>query len=201
MEIEKSMTPDPSSKTKILEKATELFMRNSYNKISVAEIAENIPEIEKSTIFYHFKSKLNLANQVIEYAIHQFELAQSSIFTKIKSPRQRLELVIDGMIEMTKEFPKLMNFLIEIFEENQKHHTKIDGWVDLSVDYISMLSQILKECKVKNPEGRALIMLSALDGFIMYRSLLPDISNTKAAFFEDAFQGFKDELIRMVLSQ
>ena len=74
------------------------------------------------------------------------------------------------MIQFTFSFyneqPKLMRYMIEMYEVASKKQTpeELHEWMVLFTETVTVIENILRECDIPNPELRALLMGACLDG-------------------------------------
>src|SRR5882724_4350204 len=87
------------SKEKIIRVATHLFHKNGYQATTVDEIAETTG-VTKSNLYYHFRSKEELALETLDMRMKQFEsevilptLGEISL-----SPKKRLQRFYDRIV-------------------------------------------------------------------------------------------------------
>ena len=101
-----------NTKQKIIDSAIELFSKDSYGKVSIAQICKNA-NISNGTIYNYFRNKEELFTYLLEETSHRIEKQ----FKKIKGKNlpDRLENFILLNIEITKkEF-----LLIRVYREGQ----------------------------------------------------------------------------------
>lgn len=85
------MASQSSSREKILHTASELFYHIGYQATSVDDILMECG-VAKSNFYYHFKTKEQLAFEVLEARIAEFEaLAAQSLGNRELAPKTRLE--------------------------------------------------------------------------------------------------------------
>lgn len=92
-------TPSPEgTKDKIREAADELFCRVGYDGVSVRDIAERAG-VNKALVFYHFESKTELFERILEryYEAHQRALAEA--FDAEGTARERIHRMLDAYLD------------------------------------------------------------------------------------------------------
>ena len=68
----KSKSSNPVNRTKAVEVAAQLFLRQGYSYVSMDEVVR-VSGVSKSNIYYHFKNKEELLHAVVQYWIAQYE--------------------------------------------------------------------------------------------------------------------------------
>ncbi|WP_236703194.1 TetR/AcrR family transcriptional regulator [Paenibacillus xylanivorans] len=68
----KSKSSNPVNRTKAVEVAAQLFLRQGYSYVSMDEVVR-ASGVSKSNIYYHFKNKEELLQAVVQYWIAQYE--------------------------------------------------------------------------------------------------------------------------------
>lgn len=68
----KSKSSSPVNRTKAVEVAAQLFLRQGYSYVSMDEVVR-VSGVSKSNIYYHFKNKEELLQAVVQYWIAQYE--------------------------------------------------------------------------------------------------------------------------------
>jgi len=108
-----------NTKQKIIDSAIELFSKDSYEKVSIAQICKNA-KISNGIIYNYFRNKDELFTYLIEEITNRIEKQFKKI--KGKSIQDRLESFILLNIMITKkEFP-----LIRIYREGQYKFIKYE---------------------------------------------------------------------------
>lgn len=87
-------------KIKILETATRLYMKKGFHQTSLNDIAQTA-KINKSSIFYHFDSKVDLFEQALEYRAEiQLKRLERIVINETLSLKEKWELFLDTMYEL-----------------------------------------------------------------------------------------------------
>lgn len=89
----------PGTRDRILRAAYRLFYRQGFSRVSVDAIAARA-EVTKRTIYYHFKSKDDIASDVLD-AQHRHLMAQFAkwIGESTASPERKLESLFGNLLE------------------------------------------------------------------------------------------------------
>ena len=82
-----------NAKGKILDIAEDLFVKYSYNAVSMNDIAKRVG-ITKAALYYHFKSKQDLYFYILEEAFNDFIKELSEVINSKQSLDKRFHLLI-----------------------------------------------------------------------------------------------------------
>lgn len=95
-------TPPEGTADRIRRAADELFCRVGYDAVSVRDVAERAG-VKKALVFYHFKSKEELFERVLEryYEAHRRALADA--FSAAGTPRERMHRLVDAYLDFMTE--------------------------------------------------------------------------------------------------
>lgn len=70
--LSKPRSSGPVNRTKAVEVAAQLFLRQGYAYVSMDEVVR-VSGVSKSNIYYHFKNKEELLQAVVQFWIAQYE--------------------------------------------------------------------------------------------------------------------------------
>jgi len=161
-----------SQKEQILAAAFELFMANTYNKVSVDDIARKAG-VSKGGLFHHFESKYHLARDTILWFFEkEMDPVLSDIREKKGKPEDKIKKLVDVTLKMMVEDIQIIRFLIEVHEEALEREKEIKIWSDILKGYIDQIQEYFIQMKVKNPRLKAIILMATLDGLAMYNIML-----------------------------
>jgi len=106
------------SREKILEVAEALFARRGFAGVGLREVAETAG-LGKSSLFHHFRSKVQLYFAVLGRVLARIDERLRPVLEVGGSPLQRLDRVVDGLIDTLVEHPGSARLLLRaIFEED-----------------------------------------------------------------------------------
>ena len=129
------------TKRKIFEASMKLFAEKGYEATSVEEITATVG-VAKGTLYYHFSSKEEIFNFLVEEGI---KLLQNSIdikTTKLSNYLDKIRAIILIQIKVVVKYEDLIKILISQFSGNEptnqicKKHT---------LEYINKIEEIVKE--------------------------------------------------------
>jgi AcrR family transcriptional regulator len=108
----------PSSREKILEVAEALFARRGFAGVGLREVAAQVG-LGKSSLFHHFRSKTELYLAVLDRVLVRIEDRTRAAFDSPGTPLERLDGMIDALIDALAEQPTTARLLLRsLFEED-----------------------------------------------------------------------------------
>ncbi len=94
------------TKDKILEVASYNFAKYGYDAVSMNQLVKEL-DINKATIYYHYKDKKDLYIAVVKKSIEIIDKKIQNIINKDFPPKEALIYYIKAQIEGVKEIPYL----------------------------------------------------------------------------------------------
>lgn len=182
------------SKEKIIQTATYLFHKNGYQTTTVDEIAQTTG-VTKSNLYYHFKSKEELALEALDMRMKQFE--SDVIFSTLReislSPKKRLQLFYNRVANFHRSLEcrygcPFGNLAIEMSDVSEKFRKRLSvffrNWekaIEKCIDEGIRKGEFRGDI---NPKLAAQLILSQVEGAIMmvktHKTLEPITSGAKA---------------------
>jgi len=129
------------TKRKIFEASMKLFAEKGYDATSIEEITDTVG-VAKGTLYYHFSSKEEIYNFLIEEGM---KLLQNSIEIKIsKVPNyiDKLKAIVLIQIKIIVKYENLITILLSQFWGKEERNQKCKKHV---LDYINRIEQIIDE--------------------------------------------------------
>lgn len=107
------------SREKILEVAEALFARRGFAGVGLREVAETAG-LGKSSLFHHFKSKVQLYFAVLERVMQRIDARLQPVLAMPgQAPQPRLDAAIDALIDALVEQPTSARLLLRsLFEDD-----------------------------------------------------------------------------------
>ena len=96
-------------KNELLETALTMFTEQGYDRTSLDNIAQRL-DVTKGSVYWHFQNKQDLLKQVIEYWRENRVEDFAGIIEHIKTPFQRLEVMVEGLLATVNEQAVLVEF-------------------------------------------------------------------------------------------
>lgn len=94
-----------NTKQKLIETATELIWRDSYNAVSVDDICKKAG-VQKGSFYHYFPSKAHLALETMDSCMRDTKEHYDDIFSPTRDPLERFKLMVAYIIEQQKEIQK-----------------------------------------------------------------------------------------------
>jgi len=95
-----------NKKEKILEAARDIFFKKSFYEATMDDIAL-LSGVKKSTIYYYFPSKIDLASKLMEVNVKKIFEKTSEIISITNNIKQRIELIVDFYINLLEKNSKI----------------------------------------------------------------------------------------------
>jgi len=151
-------------KKSILDAATALFSKNGYHAVGVDSIVAK-SNVAKMTFYKHYPSKEFLIESVLFQRDQDLRDSICAAIDKRRTPKTKVKAIFDWyeewfaapdfhgcmFIKATEEFPDIG---VKIREISQNHKIWMEG----------LVSELLKECKIKSHAEMAIHILIVLDG-------------------------------------
>ncbi|HHU80349.1 MAG: TetR/AcrR family transcriptional regulator [Bacilli bacterium] len=142
--LEKFEKLKPEKKTKIINAGLEVFSNYGYEQASTDLITQKA-QISKGALFHYFENKEN-------FFIYLFNYASVEIANKVNPapPIEKMDIfeylpyITKQKIDLIKEYPFLMNFVMKAYEQNY-HLLKEKGKIDFFENYQNHSNYILQE--------------------------------------------------------
>lgn len=152
------------TKRKIFETSMKLFAEKGYDATSIEEITATVG-VAKGTLYYHFSSKEEIFNFLIEEGM---KLLQNSIDIKTaKYPNyiDKLKAVILIQIKIIVKYEDLITILLSQFWGNEARNQKCKRHI---YDYINKIEEIVSEgiAKGEIKNGDPKVIASEIYGLI-----------------------------------
>ncbi len=98
--------PESDVKNQIVESATKYFSRYGFHKTTMEEIARNIHKA-KGVLYYYFKSKEELFNEVLK---QELDILKTALLKIVRSDNNSLAILSDYMLTRFKMLNKAVNY-------------------------------------------------------------------------------------------
>ncbi len=180
------------TKRKIFETSMKLFAKKGYEATSIEEITATVG-VAKGTLYYHFSSKEEIFNFLVEEGI---KLLQNSIDIKTaKFPNyiDKIKAIILIQIKIVDKYEDIITILLSQFWGNEARNQMCKEQI---LTYISKIEEIVrqgiekKEIKQGNPQ----IIASEIYGLIA-SSLVYKIRNGGQIDIMKLYKEFENTII------
>ncbi len=159
------------TKRKIFETSMKLFAEKGYDATSIEEITATVG-VAKGTLYYHFSSKEEIFNFLIEEGI---KLLQNSIDIKTaKFPNyiDKIKAIVLIQIKIVVKYEDLITILLSQFWGNESRNKTCKKHI---MSYIYKIEQIVKEgiengeIKKENPQAIASEIYGLIGSSLVYK--------------------------------
>ena len=159
------------TKRKIFETSMKLFAEKGYDATSIEEITATVG-VAKVTLYYHFSSKEEIFNFLIEEGI---KLLQNSIDIKTaKFPNyiDKIKAIVLIQIKIVVKYEDLITILLSQFWGNESRNKTCKKHI---MSYIYKIEQIVKEgiengeIKKENPQAIASEIYGLIGSSLVYK--------------------------------
>ena len=108
----------------ILEAAQEVFFKKSFYEATMEDIAQ-LSGVKKSTIYYYYSSKIDLASELVEQYIKKLFEKIEEIIHQTTNVKQRIKTIVDFYIKLIEENSKIFIIMQRIgYDFMQKEESK-----------------------------------------------------------------------------
>ena len=159
------------TKRKIFETSMRLFAEKGYDATSIEEITATVG-VAKGTLYYHFSSKEEIFNFLVEEGI---KLLQNSIdikTSKLNHYIDKIKAIVLIQIKIVVKYENLITILLSQFWGKESINQKCKKHVD---DYINTIENIVKkgikagEIKQGDPEAIASEIYGLICSALVYK--------------------------------
>lgn len=129
------------TKRKIFEISMKLFAEKGYDATSIEEITATVG-VAKGTLYYHFSSKEEIFNFLVEEGI---KLLQNSICiktSKYKNYIDKVKAIVLIEIKIVQKYENLITILLSQFYGKETRNQKCQMHI---YEYIEQIEEIVKE--------------------------------------------------------
>ena len=105
---------------RLLDTAAELFAKRGYAGVSMRDIASAVG-ITQAAIYHHFSNKDALYVAAVTWLFEKNTLGVGEQMAEINDPAQRLELLIDAMLQAMEADPRFrLIYMRELLENDER---------------------------------------------------------------------------------
>ena len=181
------------TKRKIFEASMKLFAEKGYDATSIEEITATVG-VAKGTLYYHFSSKEEIFNFLVEEGI---KLLQNSIdikTSKLPNYIDKLKAIILIQIKMVVKYEDIITILLTQFLGKKARNQKCQKLV---YEYINKIEEIVKEGIKKGQikQGNSQAIASEIYGWIC-SSLVYKLRNNGQIEIMKLYKEFENTIIQ-----
>ena len=169
------------TKRKIFETSMKLFAEKGYDATSIEEITATVG-VAKGTLYYHFSSKEEIFNFLIEEGMKLLHNSIDIKTAKFTNSIDKLKAIILIQIKIVVKYEHLITILLNQFLGKEARNQKCKKHI---LDYIKKIEEIVKEgmeakqIKKGNPEVIASEIYGLICSTLVYKERTEEINIMK----------------------
>lgn len=181
------------TKRKIFETAMELFAQKGYDGTSVEEIT-SVVGIAKGTLYYHFSSKEEIFNFLIDEGMKLLRNSIEIKTSKYDNSIDKIKAVILIQIKIIVKYENLITLVISQMWGKEERHLRCRQCV---YDYIKIIENIIEEGIKKGEiyEGNPEAIASGIFGFTC-SSLIYKLKTERSIDIQEMYNDFNHYAIK-----
>lgn len=162
------MDKDQSTEKRIKEEARKLFQEKGFDAVRTREIAE-AAGINSALLHYYFRSKERLFHIIMVESINEmFSFLQQIINDVTTTLSQKIDMIVNGYIDVIKENPNLALFVLNELNTNSSQIISESGIEKAMLVESSLFEQINEQFEKKSIKISPLhIMLNTISLAVM----------------------------------
>ena len=129
------------TKRKIFETSMKLFAEKGYEATSIEEITATVG-VAKGTLYYHFASKEEIFDFLVEEGIKLLQNSVDIKTAKYSNYLDKIKAIVLIQIKIVNKYEDIITILLSQFWGKEKRNQKCK---DLIYEYINKIEQIVKE--------------------------------------------------------
>ena len=160
------------TKRKIFETSMKLFAEEGYDATSIEEITATVG-VAKGTLYYHFSSKEEIFNFLVEEGIKLLQNSVDIKTAKFSNYIDKIKAIILIQIKIVIKYEDLITILLSQFWGHEQRHQKCQKHI---LEYISQIEDIVKEgmkvgqIKKGNPQAIASEIYGLICSSLVYKT-------------------------------
>jgi len=135
------------TKKNILHIATEEFSKYGYDAVSMNKLAAKL-EVNKATIYYHFKDKKSLYQEVIVSLMQKNRQKEYDILNSNLTPKEKFFEIINVTISEFKDSPEIIPIILREMANKGSNLENIIIEKEIA-EYLDILSKIILQLNLK----------------------------------------------------
>ena len=129
------------TKRKIFETSMKLFAEKGYEATSIEEITATVG-VAKGTLYYHFSSKEEIFNFLVEEGIKLLQNSVDIKTAKFSNYIDKIKAIVLIQIKIVDKYEDLITILLSQFWGNEARNQKCKNQIFL---YINKIEEIVKQ--------------------------------------------------------
>ena len=179
------------NREKLLEAATAILGRNGYQATSVDEILE-AAKVAPSNFYYHFKSKEELAIEVLEGYFEKSRQEMAPVFmNKFLSATEKLERLHGGLVQRVTRSQccggcPMGNLAQELSDSHPEFRMRLARYFEECIDGIAMVvEEGVRSGEFRSdvdPKSAAYLLFGSMQGLLLLSKSLKKIDPLEQGF-------------------
>lgn len=129
------------TKRKIFETSMKLFAEKGYEATSIEDITATVG-VAKGTLYYHFSSKEEIFDFLVEEGIKLLQNSVDIKTAKYSNYLDKLKAIVLIQIKIVNKYEDMITILLSQFWGKEKRHEKCQS---LIYEYINKIEEFVKE--------------------------------------------------------
>ena len=181
------------TKRKIFETSMKLFAQKGYEATSIEEITATVG-VAKGTLYYHFSSKEEIFDFLIEEGIKLLQNSVDIKTAKYSNYLDKIKAIVLIQIKIVDRYENIITIILSQFWGNEKRNQKCK---DLVYEYINKIEKIVKEgMNAKQiKEGDSKAIASEIYGLIC-SALVYKIRDSEKFNIMDLYHQFENTVVK-----
>lgn len=186
------------TKRKIFEISMKLFAKKGYDATSIEEITATVG-VAKGTLYYHFSSKEEIFNFLVDEGMKLLKNSIDIKITKVDSTIDKLRAVILIQIKIIKKYEDFMTIVLSQIWGNEPRNILCKEKV---MEYIKAIEDIIQEGMEKGEIilGDASVMASGIFG-LTCASLIYRIKTKEELDADKLYKEFDNSILRGIIKE
>ena len=151
------------TKRKIFETSMKLFAEKGYDATSIEEITATVG-VAKGTLYYHFSSKEEIFNFLVEEGVKLLKNSIAIKTDKLDNTIDKLRAIILIQIKVLVKYESFMTIILSQIWGNDQRSQMCRAYI---FEYIQMIEEIVQEGMQKEEiiDGDSNVIASGIFGF------------------------------------
>jgi AcrR family transcriptional regulator len=138
--------PELRSRERIDRAAVKLFARYGYEGVSLQRIADDVG-LHKSTLFHHYKSKLDLLDSALDAVIARVLEHMQPLAREARPSLSTLLAVVDALVDHFSDEPEAARLLVSVMTAPDDSEVRQAGSVERALAFYSGIATWLERAR------------------------------------------------------
>lgn len=185
------------TKRKIFETSMKLFAEKGYDATSIEEITATVG-VAKGTLYYHFSSKEEIFNFLVEEGMKLLKNSIEIKTSKFDNVIDKIRAIILIEIKVLAKYEHIITIILTQFWGTEPRNLSCQSYV---LDYIKTIEKIIEEGMKKNeiPNGNAKIIASTIFS-LTYSILVYKLQSGKILNVQELYNEYQNIIINGLLN-